>query len=64
MDIPRTFSSPAARLAAAQLGRLVQMAAKIRKLAGNSKLVAAAPVTSLAIHTAVHVGRATMFVSL
>jgi hypothetical protein len=40
------------------------MAAKIRKLAGNSKLVAAAPVTSLAIHTAVHVGRATMFVSL
>ena len=27
-------------------------------------LVAAAAVTSLAIHTAVHVGRATMFVSL
>jgi hypothetical protein len=36
----------------AQLGRLVQMALKNRILAGNSKLVAAAAVTSLAIHSA------------
>jgi hypothetical protein len=40
------------------------MAAKNRRLAGNSKLVAAAPVTSLAIDTAVHVARGTMLVSL
>jgi hypothetical protein len=37
-EILRTFSSPAARLAAPQLGRLGPMAAKIKRLARNSSL--------------------------